>query len=120
MEILLTPSNIMFFLGLFGIAFGIWNKIRNPQVSLEKEQAVSEIEVQGKAATIAQQLQWTIEATEKRFSDMQSSIKDSTTMAQNHIHSVDLKVDILQAAVVQMGKDLVQLQTIIEERIPRK
>ncbi len=105
---ILTPSNIMFALGIIGMIFTIWGKVTKPQIDSEKKDAL-----------LAQQVQWNIEANERRFSEMQNSIKDAFLLAQNHTHTVDVKVDELIKQVNLMDKGLGNLSTIINERIPK-
>jgi hypothetical protein len=125
-------SLIIGLLGIGGAIFAIYFKMANPQNALEKEQIktekdledkasiLSQKEAEGKANILEQQFKWERKANEKRFCDMTNSLKDAMTLAQNHIHTVDTKVDGLKITVEQMGKDLVQLSTIINERIPKK
>ncbi len=120
MEGILTTQNVTFALGILGVIFGIWNKVRIPQEDLEKKQAISEKEVDKKASLLAQQLQWTIEGNEKRFTEMQANIKEAFSLAQNHTHTVETKVDALTETVTSMGNMIVRLSTIIDERIPKK
>jgi len=113
MENLLTTHNITFVLGLLGVLFGIYHYFKNPQIDEEK-----------KAGLLAQQVQWEKESTANRFTEMGSSLKDATAMAQNHIHTVDVKVDNLISVVNDMNLkvtgEIARLTTIIEERIPKK
>lgn len=106
---LLTTSNILFALGIFGIVFSVFRYFRDPQVKSDKSDALME-----------QRMQYERDATRARFKEMQDGITASTALAQNHIHTVDTKVDGLVSLCAQMGKDLVKLQTIIDERIPKK
>ena len=57
---------------------------------------------------------------EKRFCDMGTRLDDAFTLAQNHTHTVDIKVDKLIETVTTMGKEITKLSVIIEERIPKK
>lgn len=109
MESILTPANIMFVLGLLGVLFGIFRYFRDPQVEAEKTDAL-----------MKQQMEWQTSATEKRFQTMQESYNALLLQSNNHIHTVDTKVDKLNEAMIEMGKHVVQLRTIIEERIPKK
>lgn len=112
-----TILNIIY---LLGILFGIYIYFRKPQEKLERDQAVSNKNADDKAALLSQQLQWTRDGTDRRFTEMQASIKESMTMAQNHIHTVDVKVDNLTSLVTSLSQDIVRLNTIIDERIPKK
>ena len=44
----------------------------------------------------------------------------NTALAQNHIHTVDTKVDVLKGEVADLKGAVIRLTTIIEERIPKK
>jgi hypothetical protein len=131
MESFLTPQNIMFGLGLIGIIFTVYNFFRNPTVNLEKEQALTDKEIDTKATILAQkelenkanvlaeQVKARNEENERRFSDMGIRLDTAMTTAQNHIHTVDTKVDKLIESVNVMGNKITELSTIIEERIPK-
>lgn len=105
----LTPSNIMFVLGVIAIMFSVYRYFRDPQVASEKKDAL-----------LAQQVNWTAEATDRRFKDIQESFQQLLLQSNNHIHTVDTKVEALGGAMIQMGKEIVKLSTIIDERIPAK
>lgn len=120
METLLTPPNITFALGLLAIIFSVYNYFRNPQEALDKREALNQKDIDGRASLLAQQLQWEKEATEKRFVEMGIRITESMTLAQNHIHTVDTKVDAISKSMSGMSNEITRLATIIEERIPKK
>jgi SMC interacting uncharacterized protein involved in chromosome segregation len=127
-----TLALIAFAIGIFGTVFGIYKHFKNPQTELEKNQIktdkeledkaslLSQKEVQGKAELLAQQVQWEKEANEKRFCDMHILLKDAMSLAENHVHTVDTKVDKLCENVNNMGIEIAKLATTISERIPRK
>lgn len=119
MSDLLTLSNIAFVLGLLGMIFTVFNYFKDPQTELDKRQAVDQTQVDGKAALLAQQVQYDKESTERRFSEMGSRIENAMTLAQNHIHTVDTKVEVLNGSVNGMAREVVRLSTIIEERMPK-
>lgn len=109
MSELLNPGNVMFALGILGTIFTVFSYFRNPQVESDKKDAL-----------LPQQVQWAAEGSERRFVEMGGRITEAMTLAQNHIHTVDTKVDTLGKGVIEMGKELTRLATIIEERIPKK
>ena len=109
MNTLFTQSNIMFTLGILGVLFTIYKYFRDPQVNTEKKDAI-----------LAQQVQWSSEATERRFKGIQESFNGLLLQSNNHVHTIDVKVDSLHDLVDEMGKDIVRLTTIIDERIPKK
>lgn len=105
----LTPGNVMFVVGLIGILFTVYNSFRNPQIDSDKKDAL-----------LAQQLQFMNESTERRFTEMAERLTQAMGLAQNHIHTVDTKVETLNTTVGAMGIQIATLGTIIEERIPKK
>lgn len=92
-----------------GVIFIVFNYFRNPQVKSEKLDALLE-----------QKVKLTNESNDRRFTDLQTDIKNAFELAQNHTHTVEVVVGELVDKVNDMGKDVVKLQTIIEERIPKK
>lgn len=132
---MLTPEILNYILGfiaLMSIAFNIWSKVRKPQEDIEKKQAVSDKEIESKATILlakeveakadilAKQVQWTSESNEKRFSEMQLNIRESTALAQNHIHTIQEKVEGLVAMIYNLDNKIATLTAIIQERIPKK
>jgi hypothetical protein len=109
METLFTPSNIMFALGLIGILFSVYLYFREPQIKSQTNDALME-----------QQMKWFTDSVEKRFQAQQENFNQLLLQSNNHIHTVDTKVEALTKEVVEMGKGIVRLATTIEERIPRK
>lgn len=110
---LLTAPNITFALGILAIIFSIYNYFKNPQIEEDK-----------KGSLLAQQVQWEKDITEKRFTEMGSRMDAALTLAQNHTHTIDVKVDGLIAMVNDMNlkvtSEITKLSTIIDERVPRK
>lgn len=103
---ILSPSNVVFILGVAGTVFGVYKHFKDPQVASEKTDAL-----------MGQQLKYIVDANEVRFKTMQESFNQLLLQSNNHIHTVDTKVDKLHESIVQMGKEVVKLGTIIEERI---
>ena len=99
----------MFILGLQAIIFSVYRYFRDPQIKSDQTDSL-----------MAQQIQWTTEANNKRFADMQVNIKDAFTLAENHTHTVEEAVKNLTVVVNDINNKLVKLTTIIEERIPKK
>lgn len=118
METVVTPSNIMFALGIIGIIFSIFNYFRNPQEALDKRTAVDREESEGRAKILEQRLQWEKDATDKKFFDMGIRLDNSMSLAQNHTHTVDVKVDKLIESVNMLAIQVGKLETKIEDRIP--
>lgn len=126
-----TTDNILFVVTILSVIFGVFMFFYKPQERLEKTQAINEErdkgkatvlaqkEAEGKASLLAQQVQWEKESNEKKFVEMGVRLTDAMTIAQNHIHTVDTKVDGLASKVGDVEKAVVRLTTIIEERIPK-
>lgn len=143
MENLLTPSNIMFAVWVITLIFTIFFYFRKPQEDIEKRQALdaqatekdkllaekdlgtkatilAQKEQESKASLLAQQVQWEKVANEKKFNEFGVRLDNALNLAENHIRTIDIKVDNLTATVSIMGNDIIKLSTIIEERIPQK
>lgn len=105
---------------LLGIVFGVFLFFRKPQEDLEKKQEVSERDTEGKAKLLAQQVQWEKEANAKKFEEFNCRLNEAMALAQNHIHSVDVKVDDLIKMVNLLNIEVGKLSTIINERLPKK
>jgi len=122
-----NQRNLSFLLGLItigSIIFSIWMAVSKPQTDLDKREATNQEEAKGKAEILAQQLQWETEANAKKFSEMQNGIKDSATLAQNHIHTIDTRLETFISLQNQKNEQfsgsLIKILTILEERLPAK
>lgn len=96
-----------------GVIFIVYNYFKNPQIKSEKTDAL-----------LSQQMNWNKEANEKRFLEMSNKLTEAMTLAENHTHTVDVKVDKLVESVnlmnLNLSKEVATLSTIINERIPHK
>ncbi len=92
-------------LAIISIAFTVWGKITTPQKDLDKQQALTEKD-------------------RDKFKEMGERLDNAFTMASNHTHTVDIKVDKLIEGVnsmnLSMTKELATLTAIINERIPKR
>lgn len=106
-------QTISYIVGFLGIVFAVYLYFRNPQEKLDKD-----------ASILEQRVQWEKESNEKRFSDMGIRMDNALTLAQNHTHTVDVKVDGLIGSVntmnLQLTNAITRLETTINERIPKK
>jgi hypothetical protein len=96
-------------LGIGGFIFGIFHYFKNPQIKSEKKDALFE-----------QQIKFINEINEKRFQSLQDSFQSLLLQSNNHINTVDTNVQNLTKTIIEMGKDICTLSTIINERIPKK
>ncbi len=124
MDTLLTTSNITFALGIIGILFAVYNSYRKPQEEIETNQALTKKDVDNKATILAQkemenkaslleqQVKLAYEANEKKFQEMGVRIDGVMTKVDNLVlTSSTWHLDI--------SNKIVELTTIISERIPR-
>jgi hypothetical protein len=115
--------------------FLAYNYLKNPQTRIEKKQAIDNEKEQGKVAILNAQLDWQKETaaqqlrevkddSERRFKDVNDKLTEVLRISQNHIHTVEVKVDALSNGVNEMNlslsKDMAILQTLIAERMPCK
>lgn len=115
-QTLINPGNIMFVINMIGILFLVYNSFRKPQIDSETTDAA----IKAQATLLEQRFQWNQEGIEKRFKEIQDNFQGLLLQSNNHIHTVDTKVDKLVESSGSMGKELTRLATIIEERIPKK
>lgn len=143
MNEIITPSNIMFAIGIITIIFSVWFKVRDPQEKTERAQGLDALatekdkliaekdlgtkatilaqkELETKALVLAEQVKNKDVENERRFNEMGVRLDTAMTTAQNHIHTVDTKVDELIKTVNMMSNKITELGTIISERIPKK
>lgn len=123
----LISSGIM----LIGVIFAAYFTFRKPQDSLEKKQIIDgenlkdkatllqQKEVENKAIVLENQFKWFMEGNNQKFNDMGKRLDDAFLLAANHTNTVDTKVDKLIETVGSMSSKVVELATIINERIPK-
>lgn len=85
---------ITFVIGIGGLIFTIYNYFRNPQITSDKNDALME----------------------QRIQNIELSI---VNLRDNHIRSLDVKLDETNKSVSQVSIEVAKLGTIINERIPR-
>lgn len=115
-----TIAYLLSFISLVGIIFTVYNHFQNPQNILDKRQAVDETEKDGEIALLQERMKLEKEAMSERFLEMGKRLDSAFALAQNHIHTVDTKVDKLIESVSVLGNGVTELRTIINERIPKK
>lgn len=109
---------------ILGYVFFIYNYFRNPQENLDKKQALDKEESAGRDKLFERRMDWEKEANDKKFTEFGARLTDSMSLAQNHIHTVDVKVDNLIGSVntmnLQLTNEITRLRTTIEERLPKR
>lgn len=117
-------ETILTVLSIGTIVFGAYSYFKNPQDALDKKQAIDQVEIDNKAGILAADLTSEKHATERRFREMGERMDRGLTLAENHTHTVDTKVDILITSIngmnLQLTNAVTELRTIINERIPKK
>ena len=109
MDKYLTPANIMLVIGLVGLLFGFYKAFYDPQKKSETNDLLQE-----------QKMQSLREIYDTKLADVRDNIATLAIQSQNHIHAIDVKLEGIMAGLVSVNKDIVRLETIINERIPRK
>ena len=51
--------------------------------------------------------------------NLQQRLEDERLMRTNHLHTLEVKLDALTGSMSDLGKEVVKLNVIIGERIPR-
>lgn len=132
----ITLSTIAILLSIIGIIFSVYHFFRNPQIDLDKRQALNEERDKNKATLVEhersegqinlinEKLKWEREENDKKFAEMGKKMDASMALAQNHIHTIDTKVDKLTQSFNAMNTEMVakitELATIIKVRMPEK
>jgi len=104
----------MFVIGLLGVIFSIFFYFHKPQEEIDKRQALAEKEAQNTADVLARQVQWEKESNERRFLELSKSQSEATALAQNHIHTLDTKIDNLSAMMGEMSNRITALDTTLK------
>lgn len=95
MESYITPTNILFVLGLIGTLFTVYSYFKDPQVRSEKTDAITALQVEG----------------------LQRDVK---AVMENHLPHIDQRLNGLHDSINQTNQNVVRLATIIDERIPKR
>jgi len=126
-----TFSTVTFVLGLIGLGITAYKSINNPQVKLDKTQALNEErdkskatvlaqkETESKAQLLAEQVKWEKKANGERFAEVNKQITNLIAVNQNHLHTLEMKIDAMGGRMGTVESSIIKLQTIIEERIPK-
>lgn len=98
----LTVPNILFVIGIFGTVFTVYNRITTPQQRSELSDALQQ-----------QREKIFAELYEKRFTETQSQIKELTRVNQNHLHTLETKIDGAISSQNQTNIEIAKLETTI-------
>ncbi len=109
MSTLITPQNIMFIIGIIGMMFSLFLYFKNPQIDSDKRDALLDQSVKNNT-----------ESVDRRFKEIQDNFQGLLLQNNNHIHTLDTKIDAMGNHMTNLKIEVAKLATIIEERIPRK
>lgn len=109
-----------YILGIGATVFGVFLYFRNPQTQMDKQQALDKETFDKRADLIEERAKWERESTDGKFKDMIERVDRSFSLAENHTHTVDIKVDKLIETVGKLGTSITELSTIVNERLPKK
>ena len=122
LETILTPTNIMFVLGLLGILFTIWNKIRKPQEDNAIDKVVTEKDLGTKATILAQKeaegkallLQQQV-ITEKEFNS--KKFIEITDRFNNTDHKIEDLINSVNNMNLNLSKELMRVGTLVGQHL---
>lgn len=100
---------ITFTLGLIGIIITVFRFIYDPQKKSESNDLLME-----------QKMTFLREEYDKRFGLLQNDLATITKQNQNHLHTIDTKMDSLLASINCITRDLTRVETTLNERMPKK
>lgn len=109
METFTTQSIINIVLGIggiLGIVFGAYHYFRNPQIRSDKIDALLELSMKNLSVKF-----------DEKFKAIEGQI---VRLETNHIHTIDTKIDANKQSINLLAIQVGKLETIIDERIPRK
>lgn len=105
----ITWDNVLLAVTLMSVAFTVFRYFRDPQIKSDKNDDL-----------IMQKEDLKGQEYERRFNELSKSIASNLEFALNHVHTVDTKVDNLTQVVGKLSENIVELRTIINERIPKR
>jgi hypothetical protein len=94
----ITFENITFIIALGGVVFGVYHFFRNPDLKNREEILSLKTALDG-------------------YKELNKAVQN---LGDNHIHTIEKKVDGAVENISQLRENIVQLRTIIDERIPKK
>lgn len=105
---LITQSNVMFVLGLLGIGYSVVMSIYRPQAESKTNDMLMD-----------QRANFLRSEYDKKFISIDERLAEITKNNQNHLHTIEQKQDALTGLVIQLGKDVVRLETTINIKLPK-
>ena len=115
---ILTPSNIMFVLGIIGVIFGVYFHFKKPQDEAEVKQVITDKdlgtkatilaqkEAEGKASLLAQQVQTEKEYNTKKFIEL----TDRFDKTDNRIETL---IETVNDMNLSLSKELMRIATLV-------
>ena len=109
MERIETTNSVSFIVAMLGVLFAIYRYFRDPDESADK-----------RIDMLAQRIDSAQMAVDKRFKDMQENFDKMNVVIHEQLTSNTHKFEAINNTQVSMGKELVKIATILEERLPSK
>jgi len=91
-------NQVTFILAIIGVAFGIYFTFANPARLIENRVILLESDISS-------------------HKDLQTQLD---TIQKNDLHTIQVKLDDVIIVINDLSKEVVKLQTVIQERIPSK
>lgn len=98
----------MFLLGLIGIAYTVFISIYGPQKKSETNDLL-----------LDQRANFLRDEYDGKFKDIQDKFDELAKNNQNHLHTIEQKLDSMTNLVINLGKDVVRIETIINIKLPK-
>lgn len=110
---LLNQQTITLGISLFALVFGIYHFFREPQIKSDKIDAL-----------MKQHIEFLSQTFTEKFKNSDEKVmnigKDLVNLRDNHVHTLETKVDQTNQNVNNLSLEVTRLSTIISERIPKK
>lgn len=113
MNEILTTQNILFLIVTLSTFANIVIALRKPKEKSELNDALFSQAMENLKAMLDERFK----SVERKFEGVD---KQFLIFEKNHIHTIDTKVDENRKIINQLDKSIVQLTTIINERIPKQ
>lgn len=94
----ITFENITFIIALGGVVFGVYHFFRNPDLKNREDILSLKTGLDG-------------------YKELNKAVQN---LGDNHIHTIEKKVDSALENIAILRENVAQLRTIIDERIPKR
>ena len=105
---LITQSNVIFTIGILSGLYAFFKLVIFPQ---KQSKAKDQLDDQ-KAKFLRSEY-------DKKFVSLDERLAEVTKNNQNHLHTIDTKLDALTKMIVDLGKDVIRLETTLNIKLPK-